>query len=129
MHGAIFSTSSSTSQARAGGTGTVKEWSISMLIVSHSLWPDSISELCPVSVRISKNTSGAPRQPGARLRPGSCSGGVQYPEALSQPALGQARQLGGQGQPGPEALGQVLHLPDLALVGAQGRDLAREGRG
>src|SRR4029077_19433786 len=31
--------------------------------------------------------------------------------------------------PGPEPLGQVLHVPGLALVRAQRRDLAREGTG
>ena len=42
---------------------------------------------------------------------------------------GQPSLLGHRGQPGPEALGQVLHVPDLALVRPQRRDLAREGPG
>ena len=94
MHGAILSTSSSTSQARSGGTGTVNEWSISMAMVRHSLWLDSISELCLVSVRVSKDAAG----PAVRPSRGSCR--VQHPEALGQASVGQAGLPGQAGSAG-----------------------------
>src|SRR5260370_508236 len=126
MHGAIRSTSSSTSQARSGVTGTVKEWSISMLIVCHSLWRiQSVNY-----ARYRSATAKTPRRrkggPVGRTRG---SAGVQHLEALGQPALGQARPLAREREPRPEAFGQVVQVPGLALVRAQRRHLAREGVG
>src|SRR5690242_1200652 len=124
MHGAILSTSSSTSQARSGGTGTVKEWSISMAMVRHTLsgWLQSVN--------YARYRSASAKTPVVRrASPRRGSRGVQHPEAFGQASPGQAGLPGHEAQPGPDALGQVLHVPGLALVRTQRGDLAREGLG
>src|SRR5580693_6290773 len=133
MHGAILSTSSSTSHARSGGTGTVKEWSSSMLISSHSLWLDLITDYAGYRSATAKTPTVCQRpyrrnhtaQAVSRTEPHR-SGGVQDLESLGQAAVRQAGLARRAGQPLPQASLQVHHLAGLALMGAQGRDLARE---
>ncbi len=71
----------------------------------------------------------AKRSPDGRSGPGRWQVGAHAVSSTRKPSA--SRPSGrpacrAAGQPGPEAFGEVLHVPGLALVGAQGRDLARE---
>src|ERR1700677_1265177 len=124
MQGAIRSTSSSTSQARSGGTGTVKEWSSSMLI-SESLFSGWIQSVNYARYRCASAKTPTV-WPGDLRRRGRGSGGAQDLEAFGQPAVERAGQPSRAGQPGAQELGHIIPVAGLALMGAQGRDLTRE---
>src|SRR5215470_9201108 len=81
-------------------------------------WLTTSTEVCRRCGNHDKRPIGRPR-----------SGRVDHLECLGEVALGQAALRCRPGQPAAQELLQVVHMPGLALVRAQRRDLAAEGVG
>jgi len=79
----------------------------------------------PTTGGISKSTYG-PNGPANQPTPVADSSGVEDLESLGQPPVREARLGGHAAHPGAQAFGQVVQVRRLALMSAQGRDLARE---